>query len=77
MGYVWPTNWDEMGWADLTGQPIQTGTTSNNGNPNIFRNPGNCSNAAIPCAANGFDYAFPGESGVKTPSEERDTSQRT
>jgi len=26
-GYVWPTNWDEMGWSDLTGAPMGSGTT--------------------------------------------------
>jgi hypothetical protein len=39
MGLVWPTNWDEMGWADLTGQPIRTGTTIVDGTPNAFKNP--------------------------------------
>jgi hypothetical protein len=58
MGYVWPTNWDEMGWADLTGKPIQTGHTTA-GVPNIFTNP---SQASL-----GFDYAYPGESGVRNP----------
>jgi hypothetical protein len=33
-GYVWPTNWDEMGWSDLTGAPIPTGTTIGNGTLN-------------------------------------------
>jgi hypothetical protein len=28
---AFPTNWDEMGWADLTGQPIGNGTTRGNG----------------------------------------------
>ncbi|MFZ1139811.1 MAG: carboxypeptidase-like regulatory domain-containing protein [Candidatus Sulfotelmatobacter sp.] len=59
MGYVWPTNWDEMGWADLTGQPIATGTTIVNGTPNIFKNPTQ--------ASAGFGYAFPGESGARNP----------
>jgi hypothetical protein len=58
-GYVWPTNWDEMGWSDLTGAPIQTGTTITSGTPNIFKNPAQ--------ARLGFDYAFPGESGVRNP----------
>jgi len=57
MGYVWPTNWDEMGWAGVTGSPIQTGTTSVNGNPNVFKNPTQASEA--------FQYAFPGQSGVR------------
>lgn len=30
-GYVWPTNWDEMGWSDLTGAPTGSGTTIGNG----------------------------------------------
>jgi hypothetical protein len=59
MGYVWPTNWDEMGWADRTGKPIATGTTMVNGTPNIFKNPAQ--------ASGGFDYAFPGESGSRNP----------
>jgi hypothetical protein len=58
-GYVWPTNWDEMGWSDLTGAPIQTGTTITNGTPNIFKNPTQ--------ARAGFDYAYPGESGKRNP----------
>jgi hypothetical protein len=53
--YVWPTNWDEMGWADLTGQPIPLGKTIVNGIPNIFNN--------TTAAPNAFNYAFPGESG--------------
>lgn len=57
MGYVWPTNWDEMGWANLTGKPIATGTTITNGVPNIFKNPTQ--------ASAGFDYAYPGQSGSK------------
>lgn len=70
-GFVWPTNWDEMGWSDLTGKPILTGTTLVNESgkgikPNIFKNPENCS-SSIPCAAAGFDYAFPGESGARNP----------
>jgi len=59
MGYVWPTNWDEMGWADLTGSPIPTGTTMNNGTPNMFKN--------VTQARAGFDYAYPGESGTRNP----------
>ena len=58
-GYVWPTNWDEMGWSDLTGAPIATGTTITNGTPNLFKNAAQ--------ARAGFDYAFPGESGVRNP----------
>lgn len=61
-GYVWPTNWDEMGWSDVTGQPISMGTTmlmGSNGfvTPNVFTNPTQ--------ASAGFDYAYPGESGVR------------
>lgn len=33
-GYVWPTNWDEMGWSDLTGAPTGAGTTIGNGTLN-------------------------------------------
>ena len=58
-GYVWPTNWDEMGWSDLTGAPVRTGTTITSGTPNIFKNPTQ--------ASAGFDYAYPGESGVRNP----------
>ena len=58
-GYVWPTNWDEMGWSDFTGAPFQTGTTITKGTPNIFKNPTQARAA--------FDYAFPGESGVRNP----------
>ncbi|HEX5423451.1 MAG TPA: hypothetical protein VFW94_07875, partial [Candidatus Acidoferrales bacterium] len=62
MGYVWPTNWDEMGWADLTGKPVATGTTMVNEagiglQPNVFKDPA--------AASAGFDYAFPGESGTR------------
>lgn len=57
-GYVWPTNWDEMGWSDLTGQPIWTGHTTA-GVPNIFTIPA--------LASQGFSYAYPGESGVRNP----------
>ncbi|MDE3181545.1 MAG: carboxypeptidase regulatory-like domain-containing protein [Acidobacteriota bacterium] len=55
--YVWPTNWDEMGWSNLTGSPIATGRSSNNGSPNVFKNP----SAAI----KGFTYAYPGQSGER------------
>jgi hypothetical protein len=57
MGYVWPTNWDEMGWANTTGAPIPTGTTITNGVPNAFSNP--------TTALNAFDYAYPGQSVVR------------
>jgi hypothetical protein len=55
--YVWPTNWDEMGWSDLTGQPTMTGTSTSTGVPNIFTNPALASNA--------FTYAYPGQSGQR------------
>jgi hypothetical protein len=58
-GYVWPTNWDEMGWSNLVG-PVSTGTqTVTNGTPNIFTNPAQ--------AATAFDYAYPGQSGTINP----------
>jgi len=57
MGYYWPTNWDEMGWANLSGKPIATGTTITNGVPNIFKNPTQ--------ASAGFDFAYPGQSGSR------------
>ncbi|HTU36211.1 MAG TPA: carboxypeptidase-like regulatory domain-containing protein [Candidatus Acidoferrum sp.] len=69
-GYVWPTNWDEMGWSDLTGQPLVTGTTmvpigGGISIPNIFPNAENCGGSGTPCAANAFGYAYPGESGQR------------
>ncbi len=56
MGYIWPTNWDEMGWANMTA-PVATGTTMNDGTPNMFKDPTK--------AAASFDYAFPGQSGAR------------
>lgn len=58
-GYVWPTNWDEMGWSDLSGAHIPTGTTITAGVPNVFKN--------VAQASAGFSYAFPGESGARNP----------
>jgi Carboxypeptidase regulatory-like domain len=60
-GYVWPTNWDEMGWSNMIG-PVQTGTTNvnvqNTGfTPNVFKDP--------VAAASNFDYAYPGQSGQR------------
>lgn len=73
-GYVWPTNWDEMGWSDLTGSPIGSGTTRGNGtngipagSVSIFKNPNCVSGNSAPCARNAFGYAYPGESGVRNP----------
>lgn len=76
-GYVWPTNWDEMGWADLTGSPIGAGTTRGNatngiapGTVNVFKNPSQTcvpTPGAAPCARAAFGYAYPGESGVRNP----------
>jgi hypothetical protein len=72
--YVWPTNWDEMGWSDLTGAPIGNGTTignSTNGIPtgsvSVFKNPNCVAGNSAPCAKNAFGYAFPGESGARNP----------
>jgi hypothetical protein len=56
MGYVWPTNWDEMGWANQVA-PISTGTTIVDGTPNVFKDP--------TAASKAFDYAFPGQSGAR------------
>ncbi len=56
MGYVWPTNWDEMGWANLV-KPVATGTTIKDGAPYVFKNPST--------AASSFGYAFPGQSGQR------------
>src|SRR5581483_3049191 len=56
-GYYWPTNWDEMGWADPTGQPLNEGRTIVNGTPYMFTNP--------TTAVNAFTAAYPGESGVR------------
>lgn len=80
-GYVWPTNWDEMGWSDLTGAPLRSGTIIGNGSlqssgvynnngvqtgvPNIFKNPNCVSTNPAPCARGAFDYAYPGESGSR------------
>lgn len=60
-GYVWPTNWDEMGWSNLVG-PVQTGTSNVNVQntgfvPNVFKDPVQASSS--------FDYAFPGQSGQR------------
>lgn len=56
MGYVWPTNWDEMGWANQI-KPVSTGRTIVNGTPNIFKDP--------TAAMSSFDYAYPGQSGQR------------
>ena len=63
MGYVWPTNWDEMGWGVQTGAPVNAGTTIINGIPWAFKNP----EAAAASASQGgpFDFAYPGESGQR------------
>jgi len=67
MGYVWPTNWDEMGWANQIHaaptegasryslyQPAGSGLPPA---PNVFRNP--------TAALGDFDYAYPGQSGQR------------
>lgn len=54
--YVWPTNWDEMGWSDLV-KPVAQGTTIYQGTPYAFKDP--------TTAGNSFDFAFPGESGQR------------
>jgi len=80
-GYVWPTNWDEMGWSNLTGAPAASGTTIGNGTlqadgsisgngilagvPNIFKNPNCAATNGAPCARAAFDYAYPGQSGKR------------
>lgn len=60
MGYVWPTNWDEMGWANQV-KPAPTGGangyTMYQGSPNVFKNPTS--------ALGDFDYAYPGQSGQR------------
>jgi hypothetical protein len=60
MGYVWPTNWDEMGWANEV-KPAATegssGYSISQGAPNVFKNPTS--------ALSDFDYAFPGQSGTR------------
>ncbi len=68
-GYVWPTNWDEMGWSDLTGAPIHTGTTISNGTANVFKDFAQWqSGACNVCGSReAFGYAYPGESGVRNP----------
>lgn len=71
-GADFPTNWDEMGWADPTGSPQGRGTTIGNGtngipfgSVNVFKNPTCTSGNNAPCAANAFTFAYPGESGVR------------
>ena len=63
MAYVWPTNWDEMGWANRTGAALQTGTTIINGIPWAVKDPA----AAAQGPSNGgpYDFAFPGQSGQR------------
>jgi len=56
-GYKWPTNWEEMGNAILTGQPMLLGTTIINGTPNVFKDPAQ--------ALNAFDWAYPGQTGAR------------
>ena len=56
MAYVWPTNWEEMGLANRTNVPIETGNTVANV-PNMYHDPAQ--------AAAGWDYAYPGQSGVR------------
>lgn len=63
MGYVWPTNWDEMGWANRTSAPLSMGTTIVNGLPFAFTDP--TAAAAGPNAGGPFDYAYPGQSGSR------------
>jgi hypothetical protein len=69
-----PTNWDEMGWADLTGSPMGDKTTRGNGtngipngSVNVFKNPACVSTNSAPCALNAFGFAYPGESGNRNP----------
>ncbi|HET9741392.1 MAG TPA: carboxypeptidase-like regulatory domain-containing protein [Terriglobales bacterium] len=63
MGYIWPTNWDEMGWANRTSAPLQSGTTIINGIPWAFQNPTNA--ALAPEDGGPYDYAYPGQSGER------------
>ena len=56
MAYVWPTNWEEMGQANRTNVPIETGNTIASV-PNMYHDPAQ--------AALGWDYAYPGQSGVR------------
>lgn len=67
-GYVWPTNWDEMGWSSLTGAPMSTGTTIINGQPNVFKDAAQWQTSGCGCGSRAaFDYAYPGQSGVRNP----------
>jgi hypothetical protein len=67
-GYVWPTNWAEMGWSDLTGSPINLGTTESNGTVNVFKDASKWQSNNCVCGSRaGFGYAYPGESGVRNP----------
>jgi hypothetical protein len=63
MGYVWPTNWDEMGWANATGSPVKAGTTIINGIPWAFKDP--TAAAVAPWNGGPYDYAYPGQSGQR------------
>jgi hypothetical protein len=66
-GYAWPTNWELGGNAILTGKPIPTATSNlaasndpvfpTSGGWNMFSN--------VKQAFQGFDYPFPGQSGVR------------
>lgn len=57
MGYVWPTNWDEMGWANQVKSAPTGVTIASDGSPNVFRDP--------TAALGSFDYAYPGQSGQR------------
>ncbi len=63
MGYIWPTNWDEMGWANRTTAPLKAGTTIIKGIPWAFQDP--TAAAAAPQDGGPFDYAYPGQSGQR------------
>ena len=63
MAYVWPTNWDEMGWANRTSTPLASGTTIINGIPWAFKDP--TAAAALPSDGGPFDFAYPGQSGQR------------
>lgn len=67
-GYVWPTNWDEMGWASSTGAPMSTGTTITDGQPNVFKDAAQWQTSGCVCGSRAaFGYAYPGQSGTRNP----------
>lgn len=64
-GFQWSTDWELSGNGSFTGSPVATGRTNVAAN-NSCGNQGGWNMFKDPCAAfNGFQPAFPGESGVR------------